>query len=142
MPLTDFEKGYLAGLLDGEGTISVYKNTEKRIGRKRSKLGFTLGCHIRISNTNVELLRKVSEITGGKIYLSSKNNRKKKVYVCQINDKAKIVEILEQLFPFLIEKKKRASKIIEFCKSRINRPSLKSGYTDKEIETASNWKNQ
>lgn len=138
MPLNDFQKGYLAGLLDGEGSITIYKNTEKRGKNKRtrSKLGFTLGQSVKISNTNLELLNAVNQIALGRIY---KGSSKFHLYYWQISDKKKIVELLEQVLPYLIVKKDRAIKMIEFCKSRLNRPHFKSGYTLSEIGIAENW---
>ena len=132
MPLTDFQKGYLAGLLDGEGTLVISKGKEKR-----SRLGYSFGCHVKISNTNIELLNNINQICLGKIYCQSKKNE---VYNWCLMDKVKIVDLLEQLLPHLIIKKDRAEKMIEFCKSRINRPSFKSGYTLSELNIANNWK--
>lgn len=140
MPLSEFEKGYLSGLLDGEGSITVFKNREQRglAKRTRSKLGFTLGINVRIHNTNLELLNHINAIYFGHIYRS--NKRKNSVYRWEIADKSKIIELLEQLIPYLIVKKDKAIRAVEFCKSRVNRPSFKSGYTDSEIQIAENWR--
>lgn len=141
MPLTPFQKGYLAGLLDGEGSLVVFKNTEKRkVGtRTRSRMGFTLGATVKIFNTNLELLNKINEICLGRIYVSTKMNRVP-VYAWCLNDKEKIVDLLKQLQPHLIVKAIRAKEMITFCESRINRPSFKSPYTLEEISIAENWK--
>lgn len=138
MSFTDFQKGYLAGLLDGEGSIIVYKQIAKRgVGkRNRSFQGFTLGCNVRIHNTNLDLLNNINQIFLGKLYCSSKKN---KTYVWQINDKEKIVFFLQELLPYLIVKKDRAIKAIEFCKSRINRIRFKSPYTKEEEKMAEEW---
>ena len=107
MPLTDFQKGYIVGLLEGEGCLIISKGREKR-----SRLGYSFGCNIKITNTNLELLNNLNEICVGKIYRSSKKN---KVFNWCLMDKTKIVNLLEQLLPYLIIKKDRAEKMLEFC---------------------------
>lgn len=149
MPLTEFEKGLFVGLLEGEGSLSVYKSTEKRKPgkRTRSRLGFTLSQNIRIHNTNTKLLTKVQAIFGGKIYRSGRpggpnradRQRTKDMYAWLLADKQKICDLLSVVLKHLIIKKSKAQLLIAFCKCRLSRPSLKAGYTEAEIACAENW---
>jgi len=148
MPLTEFEKGLFVGMLEGEGSLMVYKNTEKRKGRKRSKLGFVLGQSIRIHNTCRPLLEKMHSFAGGKIYRSGKakgtnaadKKRTKDMFVLQVSGKQAILDLLKPIISHLIEKRGRAELLMAFCESRLNRPSFKAGYTQPEIDLAENWK--
>ncbi|HEX6537523.1 MAG TPA: hypothetical protein VF041_23275 [Gemmatimonadaceae bacterium] len=63
--LTQVEIGYLAGIIDGEGTISVMYYQSKT-GRAPS-----LTCRLSIGNTNLDLLRWVESVCGGKIHLNT-----------------------------------------------------------------------
>ena len=145
MPLTQYQLGYLAGLLDGEGTLVINVSREKRaVGKRpRARNGISIGTSLKIVNTNLDLLNGLNNIVLGKIYRSTrkKEDRGSDVFVWAINDKKTIVDILQQLLPYLIVKKDRAEKMIEFCLSRINRKSYKAGYTKEELDLAMNWSN-
>lgn len=148
MPLTEFEKGLFVGMLEGEGSLTVHKGTEKRKGRRRSRLGFVLGQSIRIHNTCKPLLEKMHSFVGGKVYRSGKakgtnaadKKRTKDMFVLQVLGKQAILDLLQPIISHLIEKRGRAELMIAFCESRLNRPTFKAGYTQPEIDLAENWK--
>lgn len=56
----EFEKGWLSGIIDGEGSISLLK--EKR---PHFKAGYTYKPRLCIANTNLQLIKKVHTLTGG-----------------------------------------------------------------------------
>lgn len=58
--LSSYNKGWLSGLIDGEGSIVLTKNN----GAKRNKIGYTIAPYINIANTNVKLLNTVKKIIG------------------------------------------------------------------------------
>ena len=95
---SEAQKGYLAGIIDGEGTISLIGNR-----------GFTL----RISNTNLELLEQIKKILidfSIKTYIyKSRGNPLFKFwkigYVLQTNKKEDIVKIIELIYPYIWGKK-------------------------------------
>lgn len=62
--LTTAEVGYLAGLVDGEGCISILRMQMKR--GKRTYLHFAL--QIRIANTQIRLVEWIRDRVGGKLY--------------------------------------------------------------------------
>jgi len=60
--LTDYERGYLEAIIDGEGSIYIsidYRNREHRIKR-----GYTVTIRCIISNNDINLLNKVKNIIG------------------------------------------------------------------------------
>ena len=76
--LTQYEKGFLEGIIDGEGCISLYK---PKSGYACIKPEFTIG------NTNIRLLKKVKNIIkGGTIqYAVNRNKKYKKFYNLKIS---------------------------------------------------------
>ena len=101
------EAAYLAGIIDGEGTITLTKmhSTENRRPI------------ISIASTDKELLKYIQQLIGG--YISTKKNynpiKHKDSYVLSIKNKNDIIKILKDIAPFLRieEKKKRANLIID-----------------------------
>jgi hypothetical protein len=100
--LTTLEKGYIAGILDSEGTICCRSHRFEERGRSYFDLTVT------ISNTNLLFLENIQSIVGGHIVLNppSKNPRCRRSYYLRFyqND---IVPVLSQVFPLLIVKKEQ-----------------------------------
>lgn len=94
----EINKAWLAGVLDGEGCISIRKRTSKWTWR------------VEIANKNLEFLNKVKEITNsGSISKCSKN----KVYTWEVNRKSDIHYILKYILPYLIIKREKAINCIK-----------------------------
>ncbi len=77
--LSDYEKGWLEALIDGEGSLSL------NFKKQKTSLRPGLDCRISISNINLELLERAKNIIGGgHIHLrKGKNNRRDSyVYSC------------------------------------------------------------
>ncbi|MEQ2528863.1 LAGLIDADG family homing endonuclease [Bacillaceae bacterium CLA-AA-H227] len=103
--MKDWEASYLAGIIDGEGSITltrIHKNEHRR------------PC-ITIASTDKELLDYVSSLTGG-IILNKKNYNPKKhkdSYTLTIKKKDKVLEILNLITDYLrVERKKQRAKWI------------------------------
>lgn len=62
--LTEYEKGYLSAIIEGEGYLSIYR-------RKSKGLMIRIG----VSNNSFELLEKIKKIVGGG-YIIKKYNKK------------------------------------------------------------------
>ena len=68
--LNDIEKGYITGLFDGEGYISINK-VQKRAYRNSVAYGrkyTTYRLHVRLGSTNREVLEWLLDMVGGYIY--------------------------------------------------------------------------
>jgi len=63
--LTERELGYLEGILDGDGTITLCRQKRKRNWGDRSYLkNYSYYPLVQISNTNIRILQRVKELLG------------------------------------------------------------------------------
>lgn len=115
--LTEKQMGYLAGIIDGEGCISIgsHKNT------KTKPYFFPT---IDISNTDKRLMVFVNSILPSS-YILKKDNGKigkykcnKKLYVYRIYNQQKVGLFLKKIMPFLLLKKERAKIMLKFLKTK------------------------
>ncbi len=94
-----WESAYIAGIIDGEGSITLSRMHENENRRP---------C-ITISSTDIELLVYVQTLTGGTI-INKKNynpDRHKDSYTLNIKTMKSVMKLLEQISPFLRVSKKR-----------------------------------
>ncbi|WP_112181803.1 LAGLIDADG family homing endonuclease [Paraliobacillus zengyii] len=103
--MNNCEAAYLAGIIDGEGSITLTRMHEKENRRP---------C-ISVASTDKELLEYIKSIAGGVIN-NKKNynpNKHKDSYTLYIKRKHEVFYFLEKIYPFLrIEKKKNRAKFI------------------------------
>lgn len=112
--MSDFDKGYMAGMIDGEGTIRLEK--DKR------------GClHPRVSvaNTNQDTLRKLQEMTGiGGFYIrENRGTNWKAVWMWNVNGIVDTKALLIQLKDCFIVKKRQAELLLKFMEIYLSSPS-------------------
>jgi len=102
------EKAYIAGLLDGEGTIS---DDRKRIN----------GCwRIRIVNTDKNLMKWLKKtIPTSNIYCSKLKNRKN-MYSWTLAKWYSCYSLIKQIYPFLIIKKKKAKILLDNLEEKLS----------------------
>ncbi|WP_082306982.1 LAGLIDADG family homing endonuclease [Bacillus sp. FJAT-27245] len=97
--MEEWEASYLAGIIDGEGSITLTRMHRKEFRRP---------C-ITIASTDIELLEYVKSITGGTI-VNKKNYRPlkhKNSYCLNIVKKKEVFTALKQVSPYLrVERKK------------------------------------
>jgi hypothetical protein len=124
--MTDFEKGFVVGMLEGEGTISLYSSRGKIYPR------------VVIYNTNLELLKRVQSIIGGRLSKNAKaTERKVPSYALWIHQIMQIKKILEELTPYLITKRRRAELLLKYINRRIE--SNNRCYTEDVIQILDEW---
>ena len=114
--LTDIEVAYLAGCIDCDGSISV------KVGKiRRSK--------INICSSHKEYLEKIKEIAGcGHIYRTRKAHKihgyfHNEGYEWHLSAKKYLLPLVKRLYPYLILKKDKCSKIIKV----LNKVKMYSG---------------
>ncbi len=74
--LTQYQKGWLSALIDGEGSISLLK--EKRL---KFKAGYTYKARLNVGSTDLRLLQETKKIIGGGcIIKANKKHREDKGY--------------------------------------------------------------
>lgn len=107
--MNDFELGFIVGLVEGEGTISLSMGKSKIF-----KQGFALCPRFYITNTNLQLLSEAKRIIGGIIFKAkSKNTKHKDKYKLCI-DGLKVKSFLLEILPYLITKKKQCELAIKY----------------------------
>ena len=131
---------YMAGIVDGEGTITIIKCWNK----KNQKSYF--GVYLNISNTNKNLINWLKKSFGGYIYKIKVPNPKPNwndIYRWQIYRQSNLIKILEKIKPYLKIKKRHAEIVLEFIKlfdskfflyERYKNGQIKKRIVDNEIE--------
>ena len=115
--LPEWARGWLAGLIDGEGTITVER-------RKRDNK-YNYQPQIIINNTSLELLNKIKEVVGcGTILKHSPSYTKKHpnwnpVWRLEIKGSFAVYTLLKQIYPYLIVKRRHAEIVMKICEENI-----------------------
>ena len=110
--LSEFELGYLAGFIDGEGSLII--NKREKIGYKGKKyIGYS--AYIDLGNTNKECLEYVKNILGvtSGIYTNQMKGNRKIAYRLRIGYK-QAKPLIEQLKDKLIIKKEIAKIFLDY----------------------------
>ena len=106
---SETEKAYVAGLMDGEGTVHIVLQRNKSRNRPEYLFAETY-----ISNTDVSLLRWVQAKFGGKVRLSRANKGRnwKPLYRLHFHGKA-AGELLKEISPYIVAKKGRIEMVLD-----------------------------
>lgn len=98
--MSEVECAWMAGLIDGEGTIVRTKN-----GRDNYSL--------RLSNTSRPLLDRIMEVAGtGALYdIPKHQSHHKSAWLWQVNTRNAAL-LLRQVLPWLIVKRERAEEVL------------------------------
>lgn len=110
---------YLAGFVDGEGTIGLYSNGWKK-NRKNPSRGFR--CVFQIVNTNKDIIEWIKNFLGtsfitkrdprdGKEHLIKNRER----YILTLSSVQNVGEICRVILPYLKIKKRQAELMVEYC---------------------------
>lgn len=102
--LQDIDLAYLAGLIDGEGCLSI-----SRVGN------YGYGASIIIKMTNEEVIKWVHINFGGCLSKESRKAPQETIYSWQLNTRAEILNLLRALQPYLKVKKVNAKVVAGFC---------------------------
>lgn len=143
-PVSEFELGYIAGLLDGEGSIYV------KAWLQRKKDIRIEPCICLVSNTNrdmIETAKNIYERLGIAFYIESRELKKKSkdgiryqgVWSFYVRGIKRVKRVLDIFLPLLVAKKPQAELLLQWCERRIAVPQ-KGGiywkYTQKDIDLA------
>jgi len=130
--LNEVESAWLAGVIDGEGSVYLGKHTSRR----------SVLCQIIIANTNLAFIQKVYEITQCGIIkeyqpLGTKYgtliSRKKGLWNWRLSGMQNCASLLKQILPFLIIKTSKAKQIILFADFRKGKGHHHYGAYEKAI---------
>lgn len=109
--VSEVEKAYVAGLIDGEGHISILKHfhLKHNVHSFRLRVGLT--------NTDGDTVHWFNSIFGGKLISRKTKSYYKTRYDCTLYS-AHAGKFLEEIFPYLKIKRQRAAIAIHFAKRR------------------------
>jgi len=110
--LSDFEIGYIAGLVDGEGCIGIHKHTDNR---GKSRLHYL---YVVVSNNNPKCLEFLKKNFNGWIIKRRQKENWNINYKWGLRS-ARARQLLEIIYPHLILKKEQALLGIEFDNNKI-----------------------
>lgn len=114
--LSDWQKGYIAAFLDGEGGIQI--TVSHRTDREYST---ALHPDVYFTNTNEEVIRAIRHwLGGGSITKRRERNGRKDTFVLTISGVKSILQLLEAIRSMLVVKAERADLMMDFCRSRIS----------------------
>ncbi len=110
--LSDTEKSWLAGVIDGEGSIFISKVTKKK---GYSRRGFFYRPMLSVGNANSSFLFRVREIIGKGYVGMDKEGRRDWKDKWQYKGTRQVLRgILPQVLPYLVVKRKVAEKMLEY----------------------------
>jgi len=106
-----YEKSWLAGVIDGEGSIMIYDYIDRRGWRNRH-------ARIEIVNTNKNFIERAGKLLNldSKIIKQVRGKNRKPLYRARQANHKKVLSILTQILPYLIIKKNKAIEAIDFIK--------------------------
>lgn len=110
--LTPEEASYLAGFIDADGCIGLYK-------RKPDKENWSNGyqVYLGLTNRDLKVLNWAQDKIGGHLNEKKRYDPKhSKAYSLQIRGLTQVLKTLEQIQPYLITKKDQANLVILFSK--------------------------
>jgi hypothetical protein len=110
--LSEVDRAYLAGIIDGEGSIMLI-HVPKRMDRKWEHWNLVIS----LTNTDKRLIDWLEERLGGHVrYVKSVNPKWRDTYHWKVCS-AKAVPILHEVLPYLKLKGEQAEIALEFLKT-------------------------
>lgn len=110
--LTEAQAAWVAALLDGEGTIGVYRRR-----KQGNRSGFYYQPIVSVGNTCEALITRFNELVNSNATSTRQNGSKptnKEIFYTHVYQRA-VPELLLQLLPHLIAKRRQAELVIKFC---------------------------
>lgn len=109
--LTKEQLSYLAGFIDGEGSISIVANSSR-------KTRHWSGC-LSLTNTNKEIITIISDWLFVKFYKGiPKNSTHSISYEIKIRRAPLLLKILKAVYPYLVVKKAHAKLVIKYLEKK------------------------
>ena len=143
---------YIAGLIDGEGTIGIYKRSDKNKDYNSKGRGLSLyKLSISIGQKNGAMIDWLYGNFGGTIFKKeqvttvpgNKKHYDHQMYEWKLNKIDELEYLLKRIIPFLIEKKSQAQIALEFLykHKQVGKTGRQYGFITKYPEDVIvNWK--
>lgn len=134
--LTEAEKGWIGGILDGEGWIGI----SYQVPKSKNRFPYLLP-RISVCSTTLIMQQKLYSLCGGHIYYSKADVKKKPNdrarYIWDLYSVEKILPFLEAILPYLVVKKIVGEEVLAYCKRRFNQKfnHKRQSYEECDIES-------
>ena len=126
MPLTEAEKAYAAGIVDGEGCVRLASRAKKYVTPS-----------VQVSNTRFDLLQWLKERWGGSVYFCKEPRTNRKPHGVWSVCGQKAISFLRDVQPFLLIKNEQAQIILSlprwYVSERDALGRIKGTLTDERI---------
>lgn len=128
--ISDFDLGWLCGIIDGEGCIGLWSRGGKR--HQEYKPG------VRITNTSKPLIDKVCALldtlnVGHHVtYYGQRNERTKEYWTISVEGFKRVIVFLPIIKEKLVEKAPQAVLVFDWCYSRMQK-SKRTPFSDFEL---------
>lgn len=109
--LTDVQAAWLAGILDGEGSIGIWRQ------RSNDRNGWKYRSAVTVANTHDGFIAQVAGLLDSSVHIKSNGKpalNHKKCWAVWVKARA-IPNLLKQVAPYLVIKQKQAAFVLEFC---------------------------
>lgn len=122
--MEEVKLAYIAGILDGEGSIMIQKQASKSFMEQRRKRGCFHPHYapaIRIGMIEKKPLEFIVETTAiGKVYEEKPYHHKRSMFRWMIRSKSEVEDFLPLVIPYLLVKIKQAELCLQFMKEWVS----------------------
>ncbi len=120
---------YIAGLIDGEGSIMIMRQAHESFMKQRAASGcFDPHYHpqIRIGMIDRRPIDFICEVSGiGKVIEEKPYHHKRPMFRWNIRRRDEITAFLQKIMPYLLVKTEQAKLALNFCENWIGKPGLR-----------------
>lgn len=114
--VTDFELGWLSGIIDGEGCFTMSPG---------SKGSYNVG--IKLVNTNNLIIEKICDILrklnlAFHVYDAHRSGNQRPAKRVEINGVMRVEKALKKLLPYIVAKNEEATVLLEYVTKRLATP--------------------
>ena len=121
---------YIAGIIDGEGTIRIHK-AKPYLKNKNKNYTYFAGIGVGMVERIIPELLK--ESFGGSLQEECVPERRS-IWRWQVSGRMSVYKILEEIVPYLIVKREQAISVMEFCKDWHTPFSRQQGLSEQELQ--------
>ena len=132
-PRQGLQLAYLAGLMDGEGTIRIDKVKSKKALKIMNKRSPNYSAHLSLGSVD-EIIPKMFHVQfGGSLRVECVSG-KRPMFRWYIRGNRNALQALKMLLPYLVIKKRNALEVIRFIEEWKTPYSMKAGVDFQELQ--------